>query len=28
MAASILKKNNFTKIINIKGGFNELLKFI
>ena len=28
MAASILKKNNYTKVINVKGGFNELLKFI
>tara|TARA_B100001029_G_C15053707_1_gene452721 strand:+ start:785 stop:2137 length:1353 start_codon:yes stop_codon:yes gene_type:complete len=28
MAASILRKNNFSKVINIKGGFNSILTFL
>ena len=28
MAASILKQNNFSKVINIKGGFNSILSFL
>jgi len=28
MAASILRKNNFSKVINVKGGFNSILNFL